>query len=65
MEQFQDQENNEIVWKSFQLSPELKTQPGKIINTFLSEQKGIPEEDTKQMNDRVTQMANQVGLIYN
>jgi len=34
LEQFQDKENVEIVWKSFQLSPELKTQPGKIFTVI-------------------------------
>ncbi len=65
LEQFQDKENIEIVWKSFQLSPELKTQPGKNIHSFLAEHKGIPVEDAKRMNDRVSQMAKQVGLVYN
>lgn len=65
LEQFQDKENVEIVWKSFQLSPELKTQPGKNIHSFLSEHKGIPVEDAKRMNDHVSQMAKQVGLVYN
>lgn len=65
LEQFQNKENIEIVWKSFQLSPELKTQPGKNIHSYLSEHKGIPVEEAKQLNDRVSQMAKQVGLVYN
>jgi predicted DsbA family dithiol-disulfide isomerase len=65
LEQFQDKDNVEIIWKSFQLSPELKTQPDKSIHSFLSEHKGIPLEDAKRMNNRVSQMAKQVGLVYN
>jgi len=65
LEQFQYKEDVEIIWKSFQLSPELKTQPDKNIHRYLAEHKGIPVEDAKQMNDRVSQMAKQVGLVYN
>lgn len=63
--QFPHQEQVELVWKSFQLSPGIKTQPGKSIHQFLSEHKSISVEQAKQMNDYVTQLAKQVGLVYN
>jgi predicted DsbA family dithiol-disulfide isomerase len=63
--QFPDRDKVEITWKSFQLSPDMKTQPGKSIHEYLSEHKRIPLEDAKRMNDRVSQMAKQVGLVYN
>ena len=65
LEQFGDKDKVQVVWKSFQLSPNMKTNPGKNINQFLAEHKGISVEDAKRMNDRVTQMAAQVGLTYN
>lgn len=63
--QFPHKDNVELVWKSFQLAPELKTQPGKNIHQFLAEHKGISLDEAKGMNDYVTQMAKQVGLVYN
>lgn len=55
----------EIEWKSYQLNPELKTEEGKNIHTYLSEVKGISLERAKQLNEHVTSMAKQVGLTYN
>lgn len=55
----------EIDWKSYQLNPELKTEEGKNIHTYLSEVKGISLERAKQLNEHVTSMAKQVGLDYN
>ncbi|HRH64230.1 MAG TPA: DsbA family oxidoreductase [Bacteroidia bacterium] len=55
----------EIDWKSYQLNPELRTEEGKNIHTYLSEIKGISLERAKQLNEHVTNMAKQVGLNYN
>ncbi|MEP7128373.1 MAG: DsbA family oxidoreductase [Chitinophagales bacterium] len=54
----------EIEWKSFQLSPDMKTDPNTNINQFLSDHKGISIEQAQKMNSRVTEMAKQVGLVY-
>jgi predicted DsbA family dithiol-disulfide isomerase len=40
------------------------TDPKKNINQFLAEHKGISVTQAKQMNDRVTEMARGVGLLY-
>ena len=63
--QFPGKENIEITWKSFQLSPDLKTQPDKNIDQFLAEYKGMPLEEAKHLNDHVTALAKRVGLVYN
>jgi predicted DsbA family dithiol-disulfide isomerase len=57
----------EIEWKSFQLNPELKNEPGKNINLneYLAERKGITVQQAKEMNDYVTNMAAAEGLRYN
>lgn len=65
LDKFPDKEKVELEWKSFQLAPDLKTQPGKSIHQFLSEHKGITVEHAEGMNDHVTQLAKQVGLVYN
>lgn len=62
---FKNHENVEIVWKSFQLNPNMKTDPGKNINQYLSEVKGWSLDYAKSMNAQVTGMAADVGLQYN
>jgi len=62
---FNGKQNVEIVWKSFQLNPDLATQPDKNINQYLAESKGWTIDYAKQMNNHVTKMAKEVGLIYN
>ena len=64
LDQFAHKENVEVVWKSFQLNPAMKTEPGKTINQYLAEVKGWSEEQAKQMNDHVSKMALSVGLVY-
>jgi len=62
---FPDKDQIDVEWKSFQLAPDLKTQPDKNIHQFLSEHKGIAPAQAKEMNDHVSQIAGQVGLVYN
>ncbi len=64
LEQFPGKGQVEVEWKSFQLNPEMKTEPSKTINEYLAEHKGISVAQAKQMNDRVTAMAAEVGLQY-
>jgi protein disulfide-isomerase len=63
--QFADKGNIQLLWKSFQLSPDMVTDSTKNINQFLAEHKGISLQDAKRMNEQVTRMAEQVGLVYN
>lgn len=55
----------QVTWRSFQLNPGLKTEPGKNIHQYLAEIKGISTKQAKQLNDRVTKMAADAGLRYN
>jgi predicted DsbA family dithiol-disulfide isomerase len=63
--QFKHAANVDIVWKSYQLSPDMKTEPSKNIHQFLAEHKGIDLEEAKRLNDYVTNEAARVGLVYN
>lgn len=54
----------QVIWKSFQLDPELVTDPSITIHDYLAERKGFPEEQARQMNQRVTEMAAEVGLLF-
>ena len=63
--QFQNKDQVNLIWKSFQLAPDIKTEPGKNLNQFLAEHKGISVAQAEAMNNHVTQLARQVGLVYN
>ncbi|RZM22640.1 MAG: DsbA family oxidoreductase [Pedobacter sp.] len=62
---FKNAENIEIIWKSFQLAPDMETSPDKSINEFLAAHKGISLEEAKAMNGHVADRANEVGLNFN
>ena len=62
--QFDHQNEVEIVWKSFQLNPDMKTEAGKNINQYLAEAKGWTLDHAKSMNEHVSNMAKEVGLTY-
>jgi len=64
--EFEDSNRMEIVWKSYQLNPDL---PLKIENKestyeYLAKAKGISYEQSVQMHDNVVKMAAKVGLNY-
>ncbi len=64
LKQFDHREEVEIEWKSFQLDPSIITDASKTIHEFLAERKGFSLEQAKQMNERVTKLAEKVGLEY-
>jgi predicted DsbA family dithiol-disulfide isomerase len=65
LENFPKRAELEIEWRSFQLAPNLKTDPTKNIHQYLAEHKQIQLETAKKLNDNVTEMAEKVGLAYN
>ena len=54
----------EIVWKSFQLNPYVRTDPTISIHEHLAREKGFDVQAAKQLNDRVTRMGSEEGLEY-
>ncbi|MEY3241755.1 MAG: hypothetical protein RIR11_3194 [Bacteroidota bacterium] len=62
--QFEGRDNVEIVWKAFQLDPNLETEPNKSVAQSLAEKKGWSAQQTAQMMDHVTNIAQSVGLTY-
>jgi predicted DsbA family dithiol-disulfide isomerase len=64
LESFPNKADIEVEWKSFQLNPDMKTEPGKNINEYLAEHKGWSVEQARQANEYVTGMAAQAGLRY-
>ena len=61
---FSHKDEVEVVWKSFQLNPAMKTDPSKNINQYLAEIKGWSVEQAREANARVSAMAKEVGLEY-
>jgi predicted DsbA family dithiol-disulfide isomerase len=65
LEQFPHKEEIEVIWKSFQLDPSLKTDAKTTVNQMLADKKGWTMEYAKEMNDHVSCIAKEVGLNYN
>jgi predicted DsbA family dithiol-disulfide isomerase len=65
LQQFAHKDEVEIEWKSFQLNPDMKTDPSVNISQYLADAKGWTLEYAEQMNAHVTEMAAEVGLSYN
>ena len=61
---FENKTDVEIVWKSFQLNADLKTDPSKNTVQHLAESKGWTMEYTRNTIKQVTEMASSVGLSY-
>lgn len=64
LEQFPHRDQVEVVWKSFQLDPGLKTDPAKSVKQSLAEKKGWSPAQTDQAMAHVVNMAKEVGLTY-
>lgn len=64
LEQFPQKDRIEVEWKSFQLNPDMKTDPDKSIVEYLAETKGMTVDHAEKMLDHVTGIAEEVGLEY-
>ena len=64
LEQFPQKDRIEVEWKSFQLNPDMKTDPTKSIVEYLADAKGFTVDHATQMLDHVTNIAAEVGLEY-
>jgi predicted DsbA family dithiol-disulfide isomerase len=64
LKDFPGKDEVEIEWKSFQLDPEMVSQPGKNVYQYLAERKGISVAESEQMHGQVIAMAESAGLHY-
>jgi len=64
LEQFPQKDKIQVEWKSFQLNPAIKTEPGRSLNEYLADAKGWTLEHAAQMNEHVSSIAAEVGLDY-
>lgn len=65
LETFTGKDQVEIVWRSFQLDPDLQYVPGQSVHEYLGKRKGTSAADGKRMNDAMAARAKEVGLTYN
>ncbi len=65
LEKFEGKDNVVVVWKSFQLNPDMVTDTGKSTVDHLAESKGWTKEYTRETMSYVVNMAKEVGLNYN
>jgi predicted DsbA family dithiol-disulfide isomerase len=65
LQQFENRNDVEIEWKSFQLNPDLETNPSINIDQYLADIKGWTIDHARNLNAHVTQMAAEAGLTYN
>lgn len=64
LEGFEDRDRVEVTWRSYQLDPQLKADPGQSLYEYLARRKGFSVEQSRQMHEQVTRSAATVGLDY-
>jgi predicted DsbA family dithiol-disulfide isomerase len=65
LQHFAHKDEIEIEWKSFQLNPDMVTDPNINIDQYLADVKGFSIDRARQLNAQVTQMAAEAGLTHN
>jgi len=63
--QFPDSEKIEITWHSFQLDPNLVTQPDTNPYDYFSKAKGIPVAQAKAMHEHAKNAGKEAGIEFN
>lgn len=64
LEKFDHRDKVEVVWRSFQLDPSLKTNPDMNAYDYLAKIKGMTREESVEMHAHVTQVAKDAGLSF-
>ncbi|GAC1377105.1 MAG: protein disulfide isomerase FrnE [Hymenobacter sp.] len=64
LQKFPHADTVEVVWRSFELTPDYRPVPGRSVHESLAEKKGIPVAQAKEMSDYMANMAKEVGLDY-
>ncbi|MBF9236347.1 DsbA family oxidoreductase [Hymenobacter sp. BT683] len=64
LEKFPHADQVEVVWRSFELTPDFRPIPGESIHESLAKKKGVSAAEGRKMNDYMATMAKEVGLDY-
>jgi predicted DsbA family dithiol-disulfide isomerase len=62
---FENKDQVEVEWHSFELDPNAETKPGADPVEYLADRYGRPREWAEEMHENVTQTAAEVGLKFN
>jgi predicted DsbA family dithiol-disulfide isomerase len=65
LQKFEQRDDVQVAWRSFQLDPAVQFTPGRTLYQYLAERKGITVEASRRMHERLTAAAAEVGLRYN
>jgi len=65
LSQFQNTKDVEIIWRSFELAPNLSVKPGKSMYQFLADFNGASVDQVKHVCSNISNAASEVGLTYN
>jgi len=65
LQKFPHKDKVEVIWRSFELDPHLKTRIDLNMYDYFAELKGMSREQAIQMNDQVKQVAGEIGLEMN
>ncbi len=65
LDRFSGNGNVEIVWKSFELNPDIKHKPNYSIQQYLSEITGMDIETVKHMNQKLKVQGEELGIEFN
>ncbi len=63
--EFENKDDIEVVWHSFQLDPNMQYMPGKDVYSYLAERKGQSLDWSMQAHKQIASMAAESGLEYN
>ncbi len=61
---FEGQKNVEIIWRSFELNPNIQYQEGYSLTDYLSDIKGMDKEDVNRNFDRLTTQGLEIGINF-
>jgi len=64
LQDFSQKDNVEVEWKSFLLSPELKTNTSLSLTEHLSQSKGMSPHDVEHMTGNIKERAKTLGLNF-
>jgi predicted DsbA family dithiol-disulfide isomerase len=64
LDQFEQRDQVEIIWRSYQLDPQAPRVSDKTVNAILSQKYGMSEQQAAAANQRVSSLAAAEGLEY-
>lgn len=62
---FKYRDQVDVIWRSFELAPELEVERGKSMYQFLADYNGATLEQVKSVCEQIVNAGNKVGLTYN